>query len=173
MKDDRNSTQRGETKFKMLEVWVSDGIHTPEITLEERHEQIDNLSDLSSTPFPSSSANMECEMPLHEEVIVILFWFFLFGLLLYGPIILGLLLYFKPKMGIMSLALFLGCSIVVPSKFSKDACGSYMSTLILKYFSYRSIWKEYPDHSSPFIAVSPPHGLFPFGGIAGAIAIPR
>ena len=167
------TARKEKTKFKLLKVWESDGIHTPGIVKEERERQIDDLSDLSSIPFPRDSASMQCEMPCHEEVIVVLFWFFLFGLLLYGPIIVGFLLYFKPKIGILILALFMGCSVILPSKFSEDACGSYISTLILKYFSYRSIWQEYPDHTSPFIAVSPPHGLFPFGGIAGAIAIPR
>jgi hypothetical protein len=162
-----------ETKFKMLDVWVSDGIRSPGITQTERHDQIDNLSALSPTPFSHGVANKQCEMPIYEEAIVVLFWFCCFGLVLYGPVVACLLLYFKPKLGVLFVAIIVGTSLIIPSKFSQGACSSYISTLILKYFSYKAIWQEYPDHSEPFIAVCPPHGLFPFGGIAGAIAIPR
>ena len=162
-----------KTKYKLLKVWESDGIREPGISRKERQDRIDEMSELRSTPFPPGVARELCEMPFHEEAIVVVFWFLVFSLLLYGPIVSGLLLYYRPKIGVILLAFVFGLSAIMPSTFSRDICNNYLSTLILKYFSYRSIWKEYPDYTKPFICVCPPHGLFPFGGVAGAIAIPR
>lgn len=170
MANEKNS----DASFKMLKVWISDGVHTPGITLEERHRLIDDMSDQSQTPFPTGSACKVCDMPFHEEAIVVLFWFAMFGLLLYGPFLVGLMLYFGLKYEVLAVVLTFGfSSYFFPSRFSEGACHTYLSTLILKYFSYRAVWQHHPDSSKPFIAVSPPHGLFPFGGVAGAIAIPR
>jgi hypothetical protein len=165
--------KKNEDSFKMLKVWVSDGIRTPGIAREERLQQIDDMSDQSATPFPVASAVEQCEMPFHEEAIVVVFWFLAFGLLLYGPILIAIMVYLGLKYEILVVALIFGFSYLFPSKFEESTCHNYLSTLILKYFSYRAIWQEHPNSTSPFIAVSPPHGLFPFGGIAGAIAIPR
>lgn len=162
-----------DVPFKMLEVWTSDGIQTPGISKADRHQQIEDISVMSSTPFPQDAASGQCDMPLHEEVIVVLFWFAMFGLLLYGPFVVVFILYRGRQFEILFIAMIFGFSYLFPRQFSPRACQSYLSTLILKYFSYRAIWQDYPDSSTPFIAVSPPHGLFPFGGIAGAIAIPR
>jgi hypothetical protein len=159
-------------KFKMINAWEAKYIRG-DVSLEERHSQIESNCQLSDTPFPSRSAADICEMPWYEEMMVCIFWFALFALVLYGPFVLLILLYIDPIAAITSLALLFGFSYWMGSSFEKTSCYSYISTLMLKYFSYRGVWRSYPDHTTPFIGVGPPHGLFPFGALAGALAIPR
>ena len=161
-----------KVKYKMIRSWEAEYIRG-DVPIEERHKLIESNSLLSDTPFPPNSANQECDMPWHEEVIVCIFWLALFSIVLYGPFVLILLFYFQPILAVTSVALLLSVSYALGSEFDKTSCYSYLSTLILKYFSYRGIWRNYPPHDKPLIVVGPPHGLFPFGSLAGALAIPR
>ena len=111
-------------------------------------------------------------MSFMEEFIVASIWFLFFSVVLFGPFIILALLYFKPSVALAVIAVGIGISCT-PAPFTPSICSSYIATLNLKYFNYRAIWKETIPPGIPVIAVTPPHGLFPVGGILGIFALPR
>lgn len=159
-----------ETSFKLMNTWEATSI-PHNVTQEYRIKQLEAQSTLSEKPFGSNVCTEQVAMPFYEEFLVMFFWFLLFAVAMYGPIIVLITLYFNAKLGFMLICA--GMAIAnIPTPFVPSICYSYFASLNLKYFSFRAIWK----HTCPpgcYIGVQPPHGLFPFGGILGLFAIPR
>eukprot|EP01031_Cornospumella_fuschlensis_P044562 gene44562-54498_t len=61
---------------------------------------------------------------------------------------------------------------LLPAPFIESSLTSWMSVLIIKYFSYKGIYEERLPRGKPYILVAPPHGVFPYGNIATMIAYP-
>jgi 1-acyl-sn-glycerol-3-phosphate acyltransferase len=158
--------------YKLIEVWKAPELPQG-ISEEERRRFLEDMSLTSKEPFPPNVANKLCDMPFHEELIVALVWLAVFSMMLYGPFIVLFFLWWRPIGGIFVCVALSVISVFGPSAFSKTACFSQLATLMLKYFSFRGLWKDYPDPKKPYIYVGPPHGLFPFGSFLGMLAIPR
>lgn len=140
--------------------------------IAERELAIGNASRQSDTPDFSPELCQEIiPMPFHEELIVIILWATMFTMLLLEPVVLLILLVFRLRAGITLIVIKVALSKVhVP--FTPSFCHSYIATLCLKYFSYRTIWNNL-DPLDRSICCMPPHGLFPFGGLLSMFAMPR
>ena len=160
-----------ETEFKLLDVWNAPWI-TGDVSHEERQRILNDASKLSETTFEAGCCTQQTPMPFHEEMLVAFVWFLFFSIVLYGPFIIVGLLFWRPDIAFSLIALSLAISRI-PCSFSPSVCCSHIATLNLKYFNYRAIWKETLEPTRRFICVTPPHGLFPIGGILGIFAMPR
>lgn len=175
--DNNNSASNGsgiatESMYKLINVWEATEIDVS-VPFEERCQILAAQSALrTDAAFPASQCCTQVEMPLYEEFIVATLWFLFFAIMLWGPLIVGVLLVYKPKIAFFSLGVAMTISML-PVKFNPRVCYHYLATLNLKYFSYRTIWKTTVPADGTYIGVSPPHGLFPFGGILGVFAMPR
>lgn len=72
---------------------------------------------------------------------------------------------------LISLALLLPLSMI-PAPFDERSLTSWMSFQILRYFSFKVIFRERLQPNQPRILCAPPHGVFPFGNIVTMIAFP-
>jgi 1-acyl-sn-glycerol-3-phosphate acyltransferase len=68
---------------------------------------------------------------------------------------------------------------LLPQAFIPSILQSWLSNLIIKYFSYRFIFEERPVPKNvddpdyhPRIMVAPPHGVFPYGNILAILTYP-
>lgn len=160
-----------ESDYKLMNTWEAELI-PKDLPFEDRKKKLASICELSKTPFPPNSCTELVPMTVLEEVSVMLVWFLVFALILYGPFIVLWSLYYKFEVGLVLVA---GSVVItlVPAEFSEAICFSRVATLSLKYFSYRAVWKTTLPPDRPFIAVTPPHGLFPIGGVLGIFAMPR
>lgn len=155
-----------------MEVWKADNISVT-VPFEERKKLLEAQSLTSTDPFKDGICCKQVEMSFMEEKIVVLLWLLFFSLVLFGPFIIIACLLFYTKIGV---ALITICATVsaYPTAFSKSYALHYLASLNLKYFSFRVIWKNSVDaQDKAYIGVTPPHGLFPFGGILGLFVMPR
>lgn len=160
-----------ETEFKLMNTWEAE--HIPnDMPFEERKKKLASICDLSKQPFPSDSCTELTSMTAYEEFSVIFVWFLLFSLMLYGPFVVLWFLYYKLEIGLALVGAGVAIAML-PAKFNAAICFSRIATLNLKYFSYRAVWKTTLPPDRPFICLTPPHGLFPIGGILGIFAMPR
>eukprot|EP01038_Epipyxis_sp_PR26KG_P006045 gene6045-8322_t len=157
--------------YKLLEVWKVKQI-SESVDESCRRELIAAQCVLSDKPFPSSQCITPTEMEWNEEAVVCSVCFIFFASMLYGPFLLLYLMYFNWKICV-PIFVFLAALVLSPSIFMKSACFSYISSLILKYFSYRGSWKTSIPIDSSLMLVAPPHGLFPVGNLLAIIALPR
>jgi len=162
--------QAEEPPYKLIVSWDAKVVDI-EAPLEETIKILESQSIISDKPFDTNMCS-QIPMTFIEEGTVVLLWLTLFGLMLYGPFlfIYGLI-YHRYYTTIISIALI---SITfIPTKFNKNSCKGWLSSLLLKYFSYRGLWNHYIPTDKPSILVVPPHGLFPFGSILGLLSVPR
>lgn len=160
-----------EKRYKLINVWEA-SIIPSETPFIERRKFLEMKSKISDVPFKSELCTIQTDMPIHEEIIVMLSWFIFFSFALYGPLFIIILLFIKFKIAIT--IIIVCCTVsLVPSPFTPSICYHYIATLNLKYFSYRTIWKTTIPPGKTCIGVTPPHGLFPIGGILGIFAMPR
>jgi 1-acyl-sn-glycerol-3-phosphate acyltransferase len=162
---------KAEKEYKLMNTWEAEYI-PKDLPFEDRKVKLASICSLSETPFPANSCTELVPMTIYEEFAVMAVWFVLFSLMLYGPFVVIWLLLHKVEVG---LALVVAGVVItlLPAEFSDAICFSKIATLNLKYFSYRAVWKMTLPPDRPFIAVTPPHGLFPIGGILGIFAMPR
>lgn len=114
-------------------------------------------------------------MALHEDLLCCAAWFLFFGIMLYTPLYLLVLVfvYNNAMKALQLLFLLFLLSISTRKVFRPSDCRSYLGGLMLKYFSHTSIWKENLPTDKPYIIVGPPHGVFPFGALLACISLPR
>lgn len=162
-----------ETHYKLMKVWEAKPFPDADVIDEkERRRRLESISQLSRTAFPPNTCNEQVPMPLHEEIIVVIMWLLFFGVMLYGPFVLILIGMFRLDIALTLVVISLTIGLT-PTPFKKWMCDHYLATLNLKYFSYRGVWRTTIPPNKRFIVITPPHGLFPFGGILGILAIPR
>lgn len=160
-----------EKEYKLLDVWKAP--HIPENVKElDRQELIRKHCMLSDKPFPSELCTPPMPMLWWEELIACCVMFVFFASLLYGPFIFLFLLFYSLKIAFAFAAIAVTIAYI-PTRFDKHACFSYVSTLILRYFSYRGSWTTFMPTNTAFILAGPPHGLFPIGNICAMLALPR
>ncbi len=138
--DKENSSGFSENEYKLMNVWESASL-PHNVIFSERKRRLAALSELNAeSKYSPSKCCAVTPMPLHEELLVMMMWLALFSLVLFGPIVVVFLLYFKPKIAIAIIVVGFSISrIKVP--FVPNSCNHYLATLNLKYFSYRAIWK--------------------------------
>jgi 1-acyl-sn-glycerol-3-phosphate acyltransferase len=165
-------TDGSKSPYYLISTWDLEPIPAS-VAAKEREEILRKGSLLSEKgkSFTPEQTRALAPMPWCEELIVVIFWGLMFAALFVGWLILGILLYVKPKLGVAVCAVLAGFSFWT-NKFSPVAFRSYLATLNLKYFSFRTIWKRTIPPGT-YISVQPPHGLFPFGGVLGLFAMPR
>lgn len=161
---------QNETHYKLLNCWEAQEI-PPDVSLAERRRQLERISVLSDAPFKDPVCTSQTDMPLYEETIVMICWLVFFAIPLWGPFVLGYVVYVKPTYGILLLGLA-GLIPRIPSPHNPKLCYHYLASLTLKYFSFRAIWKNTLPKGT-YIGVTPPHGLFPIAGMLGVFALPR
>jgi 1-acyl-sn-glycerol-3-phosphate acyltransferase len=132
---------------------------------------LEEQSIVSKEPFTTNQCH-QIPMPFYEEAIVIVFWYILFGLMLYGPIVFVYGIMYHRNVTLMILLALITISNI-PLNFNKNSSRGWLSSLLLKYFSYRGLWNYYIPTDRPSIIVTPPHGVFPFGSILGLLSVPR
>ena len=162
---------KGETEYKLMNTWEAMLIPN-EVPFEERKRILADVCELSKKPFPVNIATEMTPMTPYEEFQVAFSWFFFFSVVLYGPFIVLALLFYKFEWGVALMCI--GAAIaMMPAECNPALSFTPIASLNLKYFSYRAIWKETLPPDIPYICVTPPHGLFPIGGLLGVFAMPR
>lgn len=151
-----------KTKYKLLRVWET-GKLPPNMTDDEMHSYLENLSTLSDEPWRENVMST-CPMPFHEELLACSLWFIFFGCMMYLPLVLIYLLIFHQRVGIVSI-LILSVIVYLPTNYNPKVAHGKIATIMLKYFSFRGLWSVYLPKDAPAIIVGPPHGVFPFGSI--------
>lgn len=159
-----------EANFKLLNCWEASEI-PPDTSLLERRRLLESKSLLSETVFTEPLCTVQTDMPFHEELIVMLCWLLFFAIPLWGLPFLLYLLYTDVTTGAAAVAICVAVA-KIPTPQNTKLCYHYLATLTLKYFSFRAIWKDTVPKGT-YIGVTPPHGLFPIGGILGVFALPR
>ena len=145
-----------EPPYKLITSWNAQVINE-QVPIEKSIEILESQSIISNEPFQINVCD-QIPMSFYEEAIVVLLWFILFGLMLYGPFVcIYGLLYHRNYSFIILLILFVIC--LYPTKFNNKASRGYISSLLLKYFSYRGYWSYYIPTDRPSIVVTPPHGI--------------
>ena len=115
------------------------------------------------------------KMSFIEEMVAV--FMFTFGVpgavftLPIGIILLGSLCGCIQRVALLAF-IFLAPLAVMPVTFKDGNLSSWMCYLILRYFSFRCVTKEFIEPNRPTILVAPPHGVFPFGNIITMIAFP-
>ena len=140
---------------------------------KKRNELLKKQCVVSATPFQQRVCR-EVPMPFYEELLCCALWFLFFGVMLYVPIYLLVLVVIGRAMKALQLLfLLILLSVSTRKVFRPSYCRSYISGIMLKYFSHTSIWKENLPLDRPYIIVGPPHGVFPFGSLLACISLPR
>jgi len=152
-----NNDNIEQNQYKLITSWNAQIIND-NISIENTIEILEKQSIISNVPFNINVCE-EIPMPLYEEVIVIIIWFLLFGLMLYGPFICLYGLLYHRKITLIILIILFSISLY-PTKFNKNSSRGYISSLLLKYFSYRGYWSDYIPTDKPSIVVTPPHGIY-------------
>lgn len=157
-------------KFKLLNCWDAKEI-PPDTSQEERLRLLERQSIVSAEPFTDPICTQQTEMPLHEELIVMVCWLLFFAIPLWGPFILLYIICSNLKAGV---AFITACVVIskIPCPQNTKLCYHYLASLNLKYFSFRAIWLNTTPKGT-YIGVTPPHGLFPIAGLLGLCALPR
>lgn len=109
-----------------------------------------------------------------EFVAVLIFMFGVPGSVITIPLLVGVLGFLTGNYQ-MVIGITVGILTVLfllPAPFIESSLTSWMSVLIIKYFSYKGIYEERLKRGKPYILVAPPHGVFPYGNIATMIAYP-
>lgn len=167
-----------EKQYKLLVSWKAP-CASPDVAgadkmkeQEKRNEQLKELSVVSETPFKEPVCSV-VPMDFYEEALCVGVWFMFFGYMLYTPLYLLFLLYSDPRKALQLVLLLAILSVSTRKFFRPNDCRSYLSGLMLKYFSHTGLWKENLPMDRPSIIVGPPHGVFPFGSFLACISIPR
>ena len=156
--------------YKLILSWNAKVIDI-DSTLENTVKILESQSIISEKPFTKNVCD-QVDMPWYEEAIVVFLWYILFGLMLYGPIILVYGIIYHRSITLIILVALITISNI-PTKFNKNSSRGWLSSLLLKYFSYRGLWNYYIPTDKPSIIVTSPHGTFPFGSILGLLSVPR
>jgi hypothetical protein len=95
-----NSRKHGQC-YKLMNVW--EGKEIPmSVSFAEREEMLTRQCALDPNgDFPSPLCTAVTPMPWHEEMIVVLLWLALFALVLWGPLLLIALFYFRSKVALI------------------------------------------------------------------------
>ena len=149
-------------------------------SFEIRKQTIERLSNTIDND--KESLKKQQNLSLFEEILCIIILLIFPGTVFLIPFlsfISLILIYFNYQSGyyILSILIF---SFLIPNTvtskyFSNKLMKSKLSYLLLKYFSFKIVYKDYPtyrsDHAPSKILACPPHGTFPIGNILSLICM--
>jgi len=168
-----NGSSNGKPyQYHYIDVFSCKDLSQTDLTVAEAITELHKQARTVDTPLQEDICKV-VPMPWYEELIVFMFWLFFFAALLYGPFVLLYLAIYHRKVALYSSIIIFTLSLLTPSAFMPSACSHYLSTLLLKYHSYRAAWTSSLPTDRPCIIVSPPHGLFPFGALLALLSFPR
>lgn len=128
-----------------------------------------------ATPFPPGSLAVQEAMTFTEEAFACLILFIVPGAALWIPVLeIGLVIHAiitGSYAFLLSVTAILGAiSVLSPRAASIAVLRSRAALLLLKYFSFKIVWADRLDPSTPNVLSAPPHGAFPMGNLLTMIS---
>jgi 2-acylglycerol O-acyltransferase 2 len=167
----------GGEGWRCIQCWKLESFKGSEcvnMTKEARRKFLDSIS-IKAGPdgFKAGEINSVVEMPFTDQLLLVVFFFLLFGSFIYVPVCVLLCLFINFYTGLYLLG-FVVVLMLIPAPYWPSLNDTLITKLFIRYCSYRAIM-EGKDSAldEPVVGLVPPHGVFPLQNLLVHFILPK